>query len=209
MPAAPRVQDLGELPAGAAPAVHADAANRGPAVAVTGVAGQDRAEPRPVRPALLPVDRRLAAAPLNAAEGDTVRRFGAQIAAASGASGLDPRLVLAVVMEESGGDPQARSRAGARGLMQLMPGTARDLGVADPTDPGANLGGGSRYLADQLERYEGRLDLALAAYNAGPGNVDRAGGRIPAFRETRNYVSRVLARYERLRAGTELDTSGP
>lgn len=239
--AAPRVQDLGELPstplsappgwpaapAPAAPAATADTPVTGVAAAVPAApavppaaAAADAAEPaapraedaegrRQRRPNLLPADRRLAAAPLHAAEADTVRRFGAQIETAAAASGLDPRLVLAVVMEESGGDPAARSRAGARGLMQLMPGTARDLGVRDAGDPAANLKGGSRYLAEQLDRFGGRLDLALAAYNAGPGNVDRAGGRIPAFPETRNYVARVMDRYERLRTGTELDRAAP
>ena len=224
---APRVQDLGEMPAAlpaAPPAAAAPATPATPAAApalptpaarepVT-VAGADPGaeatdgDRRPPRPALLPVDRRLGAAPQRPAEADTVRRFGSQIEAAAGAAGLDPRLVLAVVMEESGGDPAARSRAGARGLMQLMPGTAADLGVADATDPAANLRGGSRYLAEQLDRFDGRLDLALAAYNAGPGNVQRAGGRIPAFAETRTYVTRVMDRYERLRAGTDLDKTG-
>lgn len=226
--AAPRVQDLGELPvvpslspiAQSVPRL-ADPRPEAPVKAGTGSseAARDGAErpeaakgerdTRPSRPALLPVDRSLTAAPLHAAEADTVRRFGPQIEAASRAAGLDPRLVLAVVMEESGGNPSARSRAGARGLMQLMPGTAADLGVINATDPAANLRGGSRYLADQLERYDGRLDLALAAYNAGPGNVDKAGQRIPAFVETRNYVSRVMDRYARLRAGTDLDKTGP
>lgn len=155
---------------------------------------------------LVSTDRRLANAPLVAAEADTVRRFGSAIDAAATGSGLDPRLVLAVVMEESGGDPAARSTAGARGLMQLMPGTARDLGVRNALDPAANLDGGTRYLAAQLDRFEGRLDLALAAYNSGPGNVARAGGRVPDFAETRNYVNRVLGRYTRLRSGTDLDT---
>lgn len=212
-----RVVDLGELPAAPAglpasapaPPALAVAASPPPAPPAPANAQAPAAAPPPPRPGLLPVDRRLASAPLRAAEADTVRRFGDHIEAASGASGLDPRLVLAVVMEESGGDPAARSRVGARGLMQLMPGTARDLGVADATDPAANLRGGSRYLAEQLRRFGGRLDLALAAYNAGPGNVDRAGGRIPPFPETRAYVSRVLDRYERLRAGTELDNDRP
>lgn len=211
--AAPRVQDLGELPMVTAPPAITNPAAMIPPTPppTTGPAGTtpEEAGTRPPRPAMAPVDRSLAAAPLRAAEADTVRRFGVQIEAASRAAGLDPRLVLAVVMEESGGDPSARSRAGARGLMQLMPGTAADLGVTNPADPAANLSGGSRYLADQLERYDGRLDLALAAYNAGPGNVDRAGGRIPAFPETRTYVSRVMDRYARLRAGTELDKAGP
>lgn len=221
--AAPRVQDLGELPPAAAPAtflippINAAAAPEPttahrpptPPAAEAAGGGAPEAGARPPRPAMVPLDRSLAAAPLRAAEADTVRRFGPQIEAASRAAGLDPRLVLAVVMEESGGDPSARSRAGARGLMQLMPGTAADLGVTNAADPAANLRGGSRYLADQLERYGGRLDLALAAYNAGPGNVDRAGRRIPAFPETRTYVSRVMDRYARLRAGTELDKAGP
>jgi len=155
---------------------------------------------------LVPTDRRLAEAPLVTAEADTVRRFGPAIDKAATGAGLDPRLVLAVVMEESGGNPAARSPVGARGLMQLMPGTARDLGVKDTLDPASNLDGGARYLAAQLDRFEGRLDLALAAYNAGPGNVDRAGGRVPDFTETRNYVNRVMGRYARLRSGTELDT---
>ena len=126
--------------------------------------------------------------------------------AASRDTGLDPGLVLAVMMEESGGDPQALSPRGARGLMQLMPATAEEVGVTDRTDPMQNVRGGARYLKNMLERYSGDLDLALAAYNAGPGNVEKAGGRVPAFRETRNYVERVKARFEGLGGGTEMAT---
>lgn len=163
-------------------------------------------EAAPARIGLVPTDLRLSGSGLAPAEADTVARFGAHIEKSAAAAGLDPRLVLAVVMEESGGNPSARSPVGARGLMQLMPGTARQLGVHNALDPAANLSGGSRYLSEQLERFDGRLDLALAAYNAGPGAVDRAGGRVPGFRETRAYVQRVMARYERLKGGTELDT---
>ena len=161
---------------------------------------------RPLRVGLVPTDRGLAAAGLAPAEADTVRRFGDHIEKSAADAGLDPRLVLAVVMEESGGNPSARSAVGARGLMQLMPGTARQLGVHNALDPAATLAGGSRYLSEQLDRFDGRLDLALAAYNAGPGAVARAGGRVPGFGETRAYVQRVMQRYERLQRGTELDT---
>ena len=107
-------------------------------------------------------------------------------------------------MQESGGDPAALSPKGALGLMQLMPGTALELGVEDPADPRQNLAGGSRYLAKMLDRFDGDLDLALAAYNAGPGNVDKAGGQVPAFAETRNYVRAVKERFDKLSGGTNL-----
>jgi soluble lytic murein transglycosylase-like protein len=107
---------------------------------------------------------------------------------------LDPDLVLSLVQVESGFKARAVSPKGAQGLTQLMPGTARDLGVKDVFDPAQNLDGGARYLRDMLKRYGGDLALALAAYNAGPGAVDRHNG-IPPYRETRQYVRRVLERY--------------
>jgi Rod binding domain-containing protein len=144
-----------------------------------------------------------------AAVADTLDRFGNEIADAAGRAGLDPALILSVVMEESGGDPGALSPKGALGLMQIMPGTARELGLADPRDPAQNLEGGARYLAGMLDRFAGRLDVALAAYNAGPGTVDRHGGRIPDYAETKRYVNKVLARYENLGGGTHLATVEP
>lgn len=105
---------------------------------------------------------------------------------------LSPSLIEALVWQESRWRPQAVSPAGARGLAQLMPGTARELGV-DPDDPHANLEGGARYLRQQLDGFGGDLEKALAAYNAGPGRVVRAGG-IPPIRETRNYVAAIMAR---------------
>jgi hypothetical protein len=115
--------------------------------------------------------------------------------AAAERHGLDPELVLAVVSVESAFRPEAVSPKGAQGLMQLMPGTAASLGVEDSLDPEQNLDGGVRHLGSLIEQYDGDVARALAAYNAGEGAVARHGG-IPPFRETREYVKRVLERYE-------------
>jgi len=113
------------------------------------------------------------------------------IARQSSAQGVDPNLVRAVVTVESGGDPAAVSPQGAKGLMQLMDSTAAAVGVRHPFDPEENIRGGVAYLKQLLGRYQGDIKLALAAYNAGPGAVDRYGG-IPPYSETREYVQRVL-----------------
>lgn len=105
---------------------------------------------------------------------------------------ISPALLEAVVWQESRWRTNAVSPVGARGLAQLMPGTARMMGV-NPDDPNANLEGGARYLRMQLDAFDGNLEKALAAYNAGPGRVIRAGG-IPPIRETQNYVAAILAR---------------
>lgn len=105
---------------------------------------------------------------------------------------LSPALLEALVWQESRWRAQAVSPVGARGLAQLMPGTARELGV-NPDDPFANLEGGARYLREQLDRFDGDVEKALAAYNAGPGRVMAANG-IPAIRETQNYVASVMGR---------------
>jgi len=105
---------------------------------------------------------------------------------------LSASLIEALVWQESRWRADAVSHAGARGLAQLMPGTARELGV-NPNDPFANLEGGARYLREQLDRFDGDLERALAAYNAGPGRVIRAGG-IPRIRETQHYVAAIMGR---------------
>jgi soluble lytic murein transglycosylase-like protein len=107
---------------------------------------------------------------------------------------VDPALVQAVIQAESAWQPTAISRKGAQGLMQLTPGTAGDLGVSNAFDPAQNVDGGVKYLRMLLERYRGDLDLALAAYNAGPTAVDRAGG-VPNYPETRAYIQKVTNTY--------------
>ncbi len=119
-------------------------------------------------------------------------QFAAKVHELAARFDLSPTLIEALVWQESRWQPNALSPVGARGLAQLMPGTAREMGV-DPDDPFANLEGGARYLRQQLDRFDGDLEKALAAYNAGPGRVIRANG-IPRIRETQNYVGSIIGR---------------
>lgn len=123
---------------------------------------------------------------------DIPAAYSAKIAELSERYGLSPKLLAALVWQESRWRADAVSPAGARGLAQLMPATARYLGV-DPDDPYANLEGGARYLREQLDRFDGDLEKALAAYNAGPGRVQQAQG-IPRIRETQEYVASIMGR---------------
>ncbi|HEX5557108.1 MAG TPA: lytic transglycosylase domain-containing protein [Gaiellales bacterium] len=127
--------------------------------------------------------------------------YGSDIAAAARKYDVDPALIEAVIQQESGFDPNARSGAGAGGLMQLMPGTARGLGVTNVYDPAQSIDAGTHYLRDQLDHFGGNVRLALAAYNAGPGAVESYGG-VPPYPETQSYVSDVLANYARYSGGS-------
>jgi soluble lytic murein transglycosylase-like protein len=132
--------------------------------------------------------------------------YGADITAAAQRNGIDPALLAGLIKQESGFNAGARSGAGAVGLTQLMPATAAGLGVSDPTDPAQSIEGGAKYLAAQLKRFGGDTARALAAYNAGPGAVERFGG-VPPYAETQNYVRAVQANAAQFRsAGASTST---
>ena len=143
------------------------------------------------------IDTEFEAVPPNQAYEDIIQEAAAKY-------DMDAALIRAVMQTESAFHPYAVSRAGAEGLMQLMPGLADEMGVSDSFDPRENIMGGVRYLKRLLEYHDGNLDLALASYNAGPGNVERYGG-IPPFRETRSYVKTIKALYARSKRSANAD----
>jgi soluble lytic murein transglycosylase-like protein len=163
------------------------------AAAVRGFEADEMAPAPSAPPAAPPVTTRPAPTPLELAD------------AAADKYGLPRWLVRSIMAAESGFQPEAVSPKGAIGLMQLMPGTAQDLGV-DPHDPAQNVDAGARYLRDLLVKYNGLLWHVAAAYNAGPGAVDKSKGGIPPYRETIRYVNRIDKAYRR--AAAESDPAG-
>jgi hypothetical protein len=123
--------------------------------------------------------------------------------------GVDPYLIFLVMEQESHFNPRVVSPKGARGLMQLMPGTGARFGVRRPFDPAQNISGGTRYLRQLLDRFKGRVDLVLASYNAGEGAVIKYGHRVPPYRETRNYVKNISKRYKRSKSPVKSTPSAP
>jgi soluble lytic murein transglycosylase-like protein len=149
-----------------------------------------KADPAVTAPAATPA----ASAPASTARPTTPEELDRLVQKTAEKHRVDPRLVRAVIATESNWNATALSRKGAQGLMQLIPTTAQQLGVADAFDPAQNVDGGVRYLSMMLNRYYGDVPKALAAYNAGPGAVDRSGG-VPRIQETRNYVQKVTSAY--------------
>ncbi len=150
---------------------------------------QAGAETLEVRGAVAPIRTTTPTRPL--ARLSRAGHYDAVIERYAASEGVRPDLVRAVIQVESAFNPNARSPVGAMGLMQLMPATAQELGVLNPYDPEQNIRGGVTYLRRLLSEYDGNEELALAAYNAGPGAVSRYGNQIPPFRETQDYVERV------------------
>jgi len=153
----------------------------------------------------LRTEKPAAAAPLVQGSGKMVlnlanqRRYGPYVTEAARVNQVEAALVHAVISAESGYNPNALSRKGAAGLMQLMPDTARRYGVTNPYDPAQNIDGGARYLRYLMQLFNNDLRLALAAYNAGEQNVIKYGYRVPPYRETALYVPKVLRFYQKYR----------
>jgi soluble lytic murein transglycosylase-like protein len=139
---------------------------------------------------------------------DRVKQYEPHIRAAAARYNIDPNWIAGVIWQESRGNPRAVSHCGAMGLMQLMPGTARSLGVSNAFDIAQNIDGGAKYLRQMLDTFRGNMSFATAAYNAGPGNVMKHGG-IPPFRETRDYVPHVLGYANGFKVANAFEEQGP
>jgi soluble lytic murein transglycosylase-like protein len=196
----------------------ASGAARADIYAYTDEAGVPHFSNVPDDPRYVLVVRTPTEAPAGAVPGDSRRAatwlarsadYDAAIGRAAKAADVHPALVRAVIVVESGFNPRAISKRGAIGLMQLMPGTARRYGAFNAFDPEQNIRAGARYLSELIARFgTDKLELVLAAYNAGEGAVEKYGNRIPPFRETRAYVPNVLKMYRALRAQTGTVTEG-
>ena len=137
---------------------------------------------------------------LNRYDSATSKEIDELIATYSAKNNLDKDFVKALIKQESGFQTDATSHCGAMGLMQLMPSTASSMGVKNAYDAKQNIAGGKKYLKGLMDRYDGNMELALAAYNAGPGAVNKYGG-VPPYKETQNYVKNVLSNYQKYSAG--------
>ena len=135
-----------------------------------------------------------ASSPINTDKVTTREQIKNLVSKVSKKHGVDEKLVNALIKQESGFNPKAKSKVGAMGLMQLMPATAKGLGITNAMDPEQNVEGEVKYLKSMLNRYNGNVILALAAYNAGPGAVDKYDG-VPPYKETQNYVKSILSNY--------------
>jgi soluble lytic murein transglycosylase-like protein len=183
-----RVSELAKLLT-FAPALAALAAAPAPATATAGTASTPFSAQ--LASALSPMTASSVTDPTGLTGATGATPYAAEISAAAARNGVDPNLLTGLIRAESNFDPNAGSPAGAQGLAQLMPGTAAGLGVGNPLDPVQSIEGGARYLRQQLDHFGGDVTKALAAYNAGPGAVERFGG-VPPYEETQNYVRRVL-----------------
>lgn len=178
---------------------HPSSAARSPAAACAGgLANVDAVEsnPRPSARWQTPPVSLPDMAPFRGKKGD--QAYDRYILSAADHYDMDPAVIKAVIMAESGFNPRAVSRAGARGLMQLMPRTANALGVEDPLDPQANIMGGTKYLKKLMKRFDNDIELALAAYNAGSRNVRKHNG-IPPFKATHRYIAKIKVYYKHYR----------
>lgn len=137
---------------------------------------------------------------------DVIDKYDSIIQSSAEKENVDPALIKAIIAAESNGNPKAVSKAKAKGLMQLIDGTAKSMGVKNVFNPADNINGGTKYFGSLMDKYNGNIELALAAYNAGPGAVDKFSG-IPPYKETKNYVNRVLNYYSIMKSKQQELTS--